>query len=344
MQDQNSYLPKKKKRRIWPIILILILIGFFSLFFFKASFTISKVVNWDGLANMLPSGKDLPDLPKKNPDRINILLLGFRGPDDPGEGKYLSDTMIMVSIDKKSDKLALISFPRDIYAQLWCDENKKKINFAYAQGGLECAKKTLSYLSGEYIDFAASADFQGLIKIIDILGGIDVYLNQPFQESFQWAREGWEENKYWQIKEIEGEEKWVFQVPEGNNHLDGKTALYYVRSRYSTDDFDRMNRQQQVLLAIKEKALSLGFLANPVKIYQTLDVLGDHLKTDMQLADIKTLINLANNLDKKQISVRYFDNSENGLLYHTFINQEYVLLPKGDNFNEIQKVCKNIFD
>ncbi len=344
MSEQDFIIPQKKKRRIWPIILVLILIGVFSLFFFKASFTISRVVEWDSLASILPSSDNFPALPEKDPSRINILLLGFRGEDDPGEGKYLSDAITLISIDKNSNKVALISFPRDLYARLWCDPGKKKINFAYAQGGLECAKKTISYISGQYIDFAVSVDFEGLKELVDSLGGVEIYLEKPFQESFQWAKEGWEEDEYWNIQEIEGEENWVFQVPAGQNHLDGKTTLYYVRSRYSTNDFDRIRRQQQVLLAIKEKALSLGFLANPVKIYQMMDILSKHVRTDIELKNAKSLIDLANNLDKKEIKTRYFDNGPNGLLYDTFINKEYILLPQGDNFEKIQEVCKNIFD
>ncbi len=342
--EQNLSIPKRKRIRIWPVILVLFLLSFFLLFFFKASFTISKISDWQGMANSLPLAKNLPPLPEKDPNRINLLLLGFRGADDPGEGKYLSDAIVLASLDKNTRQVALISFPRDLYSQLWCDQDKKKINFAYAQGGLDCAKKTLSYLSGQYIDFAVSIDFQGLEKAVEALGGIDVYLNEPFEETFQWAKDGWQEDKYWQIKEIEGEEKWVFQVPQGLNHLDGQTALYYVRSRYSTDDFDRMKRQQQVLLAIKEKTLSLGFLANPIKIYQMMDVLGNHLKTDMELSEIKTLINLAGDLNQEEIIVRHFDNGPDGLLYHTFINQEYVLLPKGDDFSQIRQACQNIFN
>ncbi len=252
--------------------------------------------------------------------------------------------LILVSIKKSTGQTALISLPRDLYLQLWCVPEKKKINFAYAHGGLDCAKKTVSYLTNLYVDYAISVDFEALKETIDTLGGITVYLDQPFEEDFQWAKEGQEENEHWFIKEVDGEEKWVFYVPKGENHLDGQTALYYVRSRYSTDDFDRMYRQQQVLLAIKEKALSLGVLVNPIKIYNLLDVLEEHFRTDMNLGDIKNLINLADDLDTKNIKRQVFDISPEGLLYYTFINEEYVLLPVGDNFDRIQEVCKNIFE
>ena len=331
-----------KGTKIWLTFFILLLLGLFSLLFFKTSFTISQVISWANTIQVLPF--NLPDLPEKDPNRIDILLLGGRGLEESGDGKLLSDAIILASIDKNTGQTALISLPRDLYTQIWCSKEKKKINFAYAYGGLDCAKKTVSYITNQYIDYAVSVNFEALKEIIDALEGITVYLDQPFEEDFQWAKEGWEENKNWFIKDFDGEERWVFYVPEGENHLDGQTALYYVRSRYSTDDFNRMARQQQVLMAIKEKVFSLGVLVNPIKIYNLLDVLGKNIRTDMSLADIKDMINLTSNLDTENIKVKIFDISPEGLLYHTFINEEYVLLPVGDNFEQIQEACKNIFN
>ncbi|MFH1671752.1 MAG: LCP family protein [Candidatus Portnoybacteria bacterium] len=328
-------------KTFWVFILLLI-VGVFSLFFFKTGFTVSQVIGWQDGINVLPSIKKMPDLPKDDPDRINLLLLGIRGLEDPGEGKLLSDAIILVSIE--NGRAALISLPRDIYTTIYCTGEDKKINFAYAQGGLDCAKKTVSLVSGQHIDYAVSANFEALKEAVDVIGGIDIYLTEPFEENFQWAKEGWEENENWFVKDFDGEERWVFHVPAGENHLDGKTALYYVRSRYSTNDFDRMRRQQQALTAIKDKSLSSGVLLNPVRIYNLLDVIGENIRTDMSLSEIKNLLGLASNMDVKNIKKKVFDTSEEGLLYQTFVNEEYVLLPVGDGFSQIQEACLNIFD
>jgi len=333
-----------KKRYFWLFLSIVLIIGFVSLLFVKTSFTISKVIDWTGASNVLPFSEDLPDLPEEDPDRINILLLGMRGLEDEGDGKLLSDAMILASIKKSTDEIALISLPRDLYVKIWCTLEDRKINFAYAQGGLDCAKKTVSLVTDLYVDYAVSIDFKGIEEGVDALGGITIELEKPFEESFQWSNEGLEENDNWFIKEIEGEEKWVFHVATGTNELDGQTTLYYVRSRYSTNDFDRMRRQNQVLMAIKEKALSLGVLTNPIKIFNLLDVLGKNVKTDMGLDNMNSLISLAKDIDKDYIKKVFFDTSPEGLLYDTFINEEYVLLPVGDNFDKIQETCKNIFD
>ena len=333
-----------KKIYFWLFLSIVLIIGFVSFLFIKTSFTISKVIDWTGASNVLPFGEDLPDLPEKDPDRINILLLGMRGLEDEGDGKLLSDTIILASIKKSTDEIALISLPRDLYVKIWCTLENRKINFAYAQGGLDCAKKTVSIVTSLYINYAVSVDFKGIEEGVDALGGITIELEKPFEESFQWSNEGWEENDNWFIKEIEGEEKWVFHVATGTNELDGQTTLYYVRSRYSTNDFDRMRRQNQVLMAIKEKALSLGVLTNPIKIFNLLDVLGKSVKTDMGLDNMNSLISLAKDIDEDYIKKIFFDTSPEGLLYDTFINEEYVLLPVGDNFDKIQEACKNIFN
>lgn len=335
---------EKKRKLIWIVSPLFILAAVLALFFFKAGFTVSRVFDWSEASNILPSSNDLPKLPEDDPDRLNVLLLGMRGSEDDGEGKFLSDTIILASVKKDTGKIALISLPRDLYVRMWCVPEKKKINFAYACGGLDCAKKTVSLVTGLFVDYAIVVDFRALQETVEALGGITIYRNEPFEESFQWAKEGWEEDEHWLIKEIDGEEKWVFYVPEGKSELDGQTTLYYARSRYSTNDFDRMRRQQQIILAIKEKALSLGVLANPVKVYNLMDILGDNVQTDMGLTAIKQTISMASGLDLDNIKKEVFDISPNGLLYHTFIDKEYVLLPIGDNFGRIKEVCQNIFN
>jgi len=338
-----------KKRKIGTLFLMLIVVGFFAIFLLKTSFTISKVINRPE-PNNLPYSEEAPQLPEKEPDRINILLLGIRGMEDPGEGKLLSDAIVIISIQKSSGKVALISIPRDLYVEIWDLWQKAKINAAYSYNGLDCAKKTVSLATGLYIDYGVSVNFKAFKEVVDALGGVTVHLEKPFEESFQWTGEGWEESEYWFKKKIEEtgtsteKEIWVFHVPAGENILDGKTALYYVRSRFSTNDFDRMRRQQEVLMSLKKKIFSLGVLANPVKVYNLLDIAGENIRTDMKLADIREFISLASKLDANNIRELFFDTTPEGLLYGTFINKEYVLLPVGDDFGKIQEACRNVFN
>jgi anionic cell wall polymer biosynthesis LytR-Cps2A-Psr (LCP) family protein len=165
-------------------------------------------------------------------------------------------------------------------------------------------------------------DFEAFKKIIDTLGGIDIYLAKPFKESTQWGYE--------------------FSLPAGNNHLSGEQALYYVRSRFSTSDFDRARRQQEVIVAIKNKALSLGFLTNPLKINSLLSDLKNNIRTDFQIWDLNDILTLAKSFNPKQSVKNYIISTEN-LVYETHTtNGEYILLPKEANYTGIKDVFKNI--
>jgi len=353
------------RKIIWLILLIPVIV-IFALFFLKASFTIDKIkISKENSVHLLPISKAKII---KEPNRINILLLGIRGLNDPGIGKLLADTIMILSVKKDTKNIALISIPRDIYIKPEGFEKGEKINYFYALGeeklghggGLKYMKSIISQITGLYIDYAVSIDFYGFKKIIDQLGGITINLSSPFKERFQWVKEGKEESKYWILESfqvptttyINGAtttatttlQRWVFFLPKGKNILNGEAALYYVRSRLSSNDFDRMRRQQQVISAIKDKVFSLNVLANPFKIFNLMDILKNHITTDMDLKDIKELINLANTFkdSNKKIKKVVLDMSDN-LLYHTFIDKMYVLLPKGGDFKKIQEVCQNVF-
>jgi len=298
--------------------------------FYKAGFTFSQInVNGSGDIAFLPDAKDAPKI-EQDPDRVNILLLGLRGADDDNGG-LLTDTMMVLSLKKSTGQAAMISVPRDLYVKMpvlageKSEPIREKINFAYAFGeetkagmGLAFSKAAISNVTGLYIDHVISVDFIAFKDLIDILGGVDVYLGKPFKETSQFAQEI------------------LLELPQGPNHLDGKTALYFVRSRFSTSDFDRAHRQQQVLLAVKEKALSLGVLLNPVKIFEILDSLGRHVRTDIGISQINGLISLARNINSGEIDQKVFDTTPVGLLYHTTSDKgTYILLPVGDNFDGI---------
>lgn len=333
--------PARRKKKILLWVFLVLLFVFFSLFFIKAGFTVHQII----ISND-PIEEEIlkKELPLDDPNQLNILLMGMRGSADDGEGKFLADAIVLLSIKKSTGQIALISLPRDLYVDIYCLNEMHRINFAYAQGGMDCIKKTVSWLTGLYVDYGVVSNFKAFSEVIDALGGITIYMEQSFEESFQWAKEGWSEDEHWTIKEINGEEKWVFQVATGTSHLDGATTLYFVRSRFSSSDFDRMRRQQKVLLAIKEKALSLGVLTNPVKVYKLLDIAGKNVRTDMSVGEIISLMDLAAELDTTNIKKLMFDSGPDGLLYETFVENEYVLLPLGDNWDMIRQASQNIFN
>jgi polyisoprenyl-teichoic acid--peptidoglycan teichoic acid transferase len=296
----------------------------------------------------------LPDesfIPEKNENRINMLILGIRGIEDENGG-LLADTIMLMSMNKETGDTVLLSIPRDLYVYT-SRTKREKLNAVYAigeslewgGGGLTLSKKIISQIVGQHIDYAVSVDFEAFEKFIDILGGININRKTPFIEYRQWEnypehiKEGNE--MYWRLNEEE--QRWEFYIEEGDHSLDGETALYYVRARFSSDDFDRARRQQQVVSAIKDKLFSLGVLANPIKVFNILDLINDNIKRDFGILEIKNLLSLALKAQDGNIARKSLDISPEGLLYSVTVDDLYVLLPVGNTYEKIREMASNIF-
>lgn len=270
--------------------------------------------------------------PKKEKDRLDILILGIRGDgeEEPEAGSYLTDTLMVLSVDKNTGETGLISIPRDLYVKMPYLDKKDKINAAYAysagskDSGLAGVKTLISQITGIYIDYAVLFDFEAFRGLVDIVGGVDVSLAVPFEEDLQWGSSS-------------------FYLPAGDNHLDGEAALYYARSRFSTSDFDRSRRQQEIIFALKEKMVSLGFLANPRKISNTLDTIKQHIRTDIQLWDINDLVKVASAINKVGAgNINTFVIHSENLVYETKQNGIYILVPNENTFAGIREKFKTI--
>lgn len=250
---------------------------------------------------------------KNENGRTNIALLGIGGPGH--DGPYLSDTMIVVSIDIKTGDAILISLPRDI----WVPETRSKLNAVYAYGfekgdkkGLEQAKSAYETILGIPIHYAVRMDFSGFEKMIDQVGGIDVIVDTTFQDP-EYPIEGKENdmcgNKYVEEKiasdsgeivvkkllDASGND--ITETPrfpcryellsfkKGETHLDGKTALKFVRSRHGNNgegsDFARSRRQERLITAVKEKVFSTETLLNPARVGDLLNTFGSSIEMDI---------------------------------------------------------------
>lgn len=326
--------PKKSKLRrfFWSFLILIFLGTAIVIFAFKTGFTFSQIsIDFNNGGGKLPVEQPFQS---KDPDRLNILLLGLRGEGDP-HGGLLTDSIMLISMKKSTGQVALISIPRDLYVKIPGTEQHEKINFAHAYGeekkkgggGIAYSKAIVSEVTGLYVDYAVSINHEAFKEIVDAVGGVDVCLDKPFIENKQFTDEI------------------ILDLSAGCHHLDGATALFFVRSRYTTSDFDRMRRQQQVLLAIKDKVLSLGVLANPVKIFNLLDILGRNVRTDMGVGEMQSLAGLVSGVDKEHIIKKVFDTTPEGLLYSSVAdNGAYILSPVAGDYSQIREVCKNIFN
>lgn len=320
---KNWSLPKRIV--FFAIVLVILL----------ASFMLFKVEKTFSLINQKVFGKSFhftTDDVYEEENRINILVLGLRGDGDMEHGADLTDTMMVVSIKTDEGKAAIFSIPRDLYVRIPQHNKMEKINYAYAYGmktlgsGMEMSALTVQRVAGIPIDHVVVINFDAFRKLIDAVGGVDVYVPADFRESSQWGYE--------------------FYVPKGMNHMDGETALYYSRSRYSTSDFDRARRQQDVLMALGAKVMSIGIIANPIKFNTMLNTLSEGITTDI---DFITMLNLSRyiKLIKQDAAVSrfVFDVSDAGLLVSGNANGAYILSPRigMENFTEIKKKFRDIF-
>jgi LCP family protein required for cell wall assembly len=258
-----------------------------------------------------------------NNNLVNILLLGTGGPNHPGGG--LIDVIQVLSINPKKNKAFIFSVPRDLYVKIdgfgW-----HKINTAYNLGqqmghgeGGALAKEEVGQVVGLDIHYYIKVNFEGFSEIINLLDGVNICVDEPINDSVQ-----------------------GMYISQGCQSMNGSTALDYVRSRYSTSDFDRSARQQKTMMAIKDKALKLDFLLNPIKIRQAFSELVGNLNTDIQLSEIREITSIVSKLDTSKIKSYVLDNRKDNLLYSTTKYGAYVLLPVSGDFKQIRKFVSKI--
>ncbi len=271
-------------------------------------------------------------------DRVNILLLGIGG--KKHDGPYLSDTIVIVSVKPSTKQVAFISIPRDL--QVYMDGyGWRKINEADAFGesinpgyGPEFARQVISKTFDISLQYYVRVDFDGFEKIIDILDGVTVTVDKPFTD-YTYPTENY---KFQTISFKAGEQT-----------MDGKTALTFVRSRHSMmnnegSDFARSKRQQKILLAVKEKILNKKFILNPQKISEVLSTLQENMVTDMRAWEIVKFALLAPSVNQQTMLHFVFDNSPDNFLVDSTANGAYILQSKDGTFMEMQKKVKTIFE
>jgi LCP family protein required for cell wall assembly len=277
------------------------------------------------------SGKKLKD----QNGRINILLIGVGGADH--DGGDLADTIQLVSISPKDKTVAMVSIPRDLYVQVPDSYNKVKINEVHSigeengteGGGPALLKKSVSEVTGQPVHYFIRADFDGFKKVVDSVGGVDVNVAEPgLYDPYYPKGYGYQ----------------ILNVRPGEQHMDGELALKYARSRETTSDFDRSRRQQEVMVAAKEKALSAQYLTNPAKISQLIDILGDHIKTDLSFGEAEKLAEIIRDIQTDKVQSKVIDGADSGLLYDsTGPGGAYILLPRDSSYSDIHQFVAQLF-
>jgi LCP family protein required for cell wall assembly len=258
--------------------------------------------------------------------RVNILLLGIDQRECEGS-PWRSDTMIVVTVDPESKKAGLLSIPRDLWVDIPGFE-PGRINTAhflgdaydYPGGGPALAKKTVQRNLGVPIHYYVRVNFDGFREIVDTLDGITVEVDRAIRDD----RYPDEQCGYMSI-----------YIPKGVQHMDGETALQYARSRHGSSDFDRARRQQKVLFAIRDRALSLDLLP---KLPQLLRTMGDTVQTDLQPREILALAQIGVQVKPEDIQSAVIDET----MTAEWITPKgaYVLIPLRE---EIEPLINELF-
>jgi LCP family protein required for cell wall assembly len=213
-------------------------------------------------------------------DQIVFLILGsdYR----PASG-FRTDIILLVGVNPQNNQVSVISFPRDLcvyipgtysgYSLEACD----RINTAM-QHGFETTANMFETNFGIRPDYYAMTNFQGFVSLVNELGGIDVYAGRRFSDECTHST---------RIGDY-------CYINQGKNYMDGDLALWYVRSRYSTSDYDRGRRAQEVLSALFDRMMTLNFLT---KIPAMFEIYDEYVDTNIPLEVILSLAKTAASID-----------------------------------------------
>lgn len=234
-----------------------------------------------------------------------------------------SDVNMIVTVNPKTHEILLTSIPRDYYVELYGKNDKDKLTHAGIYG-INTSVKTVENFLNIDIKYYLKVNFSTLIKLVDLIDGIDVYSDKTFTTRN-------DEN---------------CNVKEGNNHFNGKCALAFSRERhaYKEGDRHRILNQQDVLMAILNKTFASKDLLN--KYFDILDILGESFQSNMPREKIYQLINMQlNNMSSWNIKT-YSLNGEDSYNYTYSYKRGklYVMEPSIDTIKEANKKISELIN
>jgi len=241
--------------------------------------------------------------PWNGTDRLNILLIG--ADQRPHEGTFNTDTLIVVSIDPKSHQVAMFSLPRDTVGvplppgparnvlgatyqskinSLWTLAQHRPDLFPGNNGnrGFRALKDTLGYLYGLQIQYYAEVNFDGFRKIVDTMGGVTINVQIPVLDDYYPSDNG-------TIR---------VYIPAGIQHMTGAEALVYARSRHASVDYDRAQRQQRVLLSLKDQTNVPALIP---KIPDLVAAFKSTVHTDIPVGKLSAMLGLGGSVDSSSV-------------------------------------------
>lgn len=248
----------------------------------------------------------------QNDTTLDILILGTHG--------RLTDTIMLASVNPVLKTVTLISLPRDLVV------NGRRINEYYMKYGIDPLRKEIQTITGHYPEKYVVVDLKGFETLIDRLGGIDVTVEKAiYDPSYPGPNGSYQ----------------LFSLETGPQHLDGKTALQFARSRKSSSDFERAKRQQQVIEAVRAKATALELSKHLDDLAGLYAALQDSIKTDVGLLDILSYADEYASYTVERGNVLTSSN----YLYSTISPEgAYLLMPKDPSYAAIRGYVEKLVE
>ena len=246
------------------------------------------------------------------------------------EWANLTDSILLLWINYNKELIAFLSFPRDLYVDFPWTRQHGRINAVYQsflhlwhEEAIWKLKEVAYNVTGIQADYSVDVDFEWFVQIIDALWGVEVTLeNDLVDHRFPNNNFGYQ----------------TFRLNKWTWNLDGRVALMYARSRYSTSDFDRGLRQQQIISWARKKISELGYIRDRRTIMELYEIVRDNLTTDIPLTEMVRIGLALRSWDNTEIlNANYHDNcrrwwvcESGGFLYTPFRDEfwwQSVLLP-----------------
>jgi len=336
--------PKKshKKRKILLILLAVLFVvgGYFGFSIWNTARRVLKGGSDGALA--LQKNIDPVKLNGEGDGRVNILLLGKGGGDHPGAD--LTDTIIIASIDPIAKEAALFSLPRDLWVrapELW----SMKINSVYSsakdkaysmnesddagaeKAGINAIESVVKSITGVPIHYYVMVNFTAFEQAVNAVGGVTVNVSEPLYDYVQ----AWDNNNNPLIADV------------GVQQFNGKKALLYARSRSTSSDFARGERQRQIIVALQEKVMQLGTFSNPVAVTKLINTVGSNVYTDLSLSEIMRIYEIGKEIPSSKIASFSLTDEDNVLVKTDNINGASVVVPRAGvfSYDAIQSYVRN---
>jgi polyisoprenyl-teichoic acid--peptidoglycan teichoic acid transferase len=279
--------------------------------------------------------------------RSNILVLGT-SEDDPGHGgAYLTDSMMIVSVNQKNKTVDMFSVPRDLYVKygMACNSGYEgKINEYFncvnddwtskdaEQERLTKTRKFVGDIFGLDIQYGVHVNNTVIKQAVDAVGGVDVDVQGSGGASGVLDR-----NFDWRCKYT----CYLVKYDNGVHHLDGEHALFLAMARgdvaptygLGNSNFDREKNQQKIIIALKQKAVTTGTLADISKVTSLIDALGDNLRTNFEASEIRTLTQLGIDVSTANINRISLFGDDNAVVKTGAYNGASVVMPASGIFD-----------